>query len=376
MVALILLLAESAAALGPALWPAASAAGCREPGFRHSEPSAGPALSPRFRGSGAGERCAPAGRARAQARQPGGEARPALPFAAPRAGLRTSATRTSATPSPAIAASAYRASFLPGPFRQASLYYLALLFLGIFLPAQLFRRHAMVMKGRFGIVLEERSRIARECHDTLMAGFAAISWQLEAASKLLCDGGLAATPGAEACELARSMVSHCQDEARRIIWDLRETEEIADKLSQALARPLALNRGHKSVGIDLEVQGTEIALAPGCVHHLVCIVQEAVTNALRHGNPSRIAIRLQYEASALCLTVRDDGSGFHPSDRQTARHGHFGIAVMQERARKVGGSFRIQALAGRGTEITVRTCYDAVRRPAQPGQQVIRWIGI
>ncbi len=269
-----------------------------------------------------------------------------------------------------------QASFLPGPFHQASFYYLALLFLGIFLPAQLFRRHAMVMKGRFGIVLEERSRIARECHDTLMAGFAAISWQLEAASKLFRDGGLAATPGAEACELARSMVSHCQDEARRIIWDLRETEEITGKLSQALARPLALNRSRKSVRIDLDVQGTEIALAPGCVHHLVCIVQEAVTNALRHGNPSRISVRLQYEGSALCLTVRDDGGGFHPSDKETAQHGHFGIAVMQERARKVGGVFGIQALAGRGTEVTVRTYYDAIRRPAQSGRQVIRWIGV
>lgn len=88
-------------------------------------------------------------------------------------------------------------------------FYLALLFIGITLPAHLFRRHLMKMKGRIGIILEERSRIARECHDTLMAGFAAISWQLEATSKLFADSGLEGSPAAKSCDLARSMVVHC-----------------------------------------------------------------------------------------------------------------------------------------------------------------------
>jgi CheY-like chemotaxis protein len=83
-------------------------------------------------------------------------------------------------------------------------------------------------------------------------------------------------------------------------------------------------------------------LTPGCVHHLVCIGQEAVSNAIRHAQPSSIVIHLKYESDALNLSIRDDGRGFYASDRSTSRRGHFGIPVMEERARKLGGTFRLQ----------------------------------
>jgi hypothetical protein len=83
--------------------------------------------------------------------------------------------------------------------------------------------------------------MASECHDTPMAGFAAISWQLEATAKLFRDSSTEATPAAHSCELARSMVSHCQAEARRIIWDLRDSDEVTSLLSQALSRTLGEN---------------------------------------------------------------------------------------------------------------------------------------
>ena len=107
---------------------------------------------------------------------------------------------------------------------QTWYFYLALLLLAIVLPAYLYRRRVQMIKGHIGIVLEERNRIARECHDTLMAGFAAISWQLRPRQRSSAMGILASTPAAKSCELARSMVSHCQAEARRIIWDLRDSE--------------------------------------------------------------------------------------------------------------------------------------------------------
>lgn len=261
------------------------------------------------------------------------------------------------------------------PLYESWYFYLALLFIGITLPAHLFRRRMILMKGRIGIVLEERSRIARECHDTLMAGFAAISWQLEATAKIFRDGGLEATPAAESCELARSMVAHCQAEARRIIWDLRETDEITSILSQALARSLAANHRSGAVETRLEVEGEEIPLAPGCVHHLVCIGQEAVSNAIRHAQPSQVLVHVRYERSTLSLSVRDDGRGYE-LERGPSRYGHFGIAVMEERARKLGGSFRIQELSGSGTEVMVKVPFNTMQQPDAQGPQVIRWIGI
>ena len=136
-----------------------------------------------------------------------------------------------------------------------------LLLLAIVLPAYLFRRRVQMMKGHIGIVLEERNRIASECHDTLMAGFAAISWQLEATAKLFHDSDLDSTPAAKSCELARSMVSHCQAEARRIIWDLRDTDEVTNVLSQALARTLSANHMQERSRPSLDVEGDEFAAA-------------------------------------------------------------------------------------------------------------------
>ena len=101
------------------------------------------------------------------------------------------------------------------------------------------------------------------------------------------------------------------------------------------------------------VEGQEVPLAPGSVHHLVCIGQEAVTNALRHAVPSVISVHLQYHVDSLSLSVKDDGRGFRASDKLTALYGHFGIPVMEERARKLGGSLRVETSAGNGTEILV-----------------------
>lgn len=263
------------------------------------------------------------------------------------------------------------------PIYQAWYIYLALLFFGITFPAHLYRRRMMLMKGRMGIVLEERGRIARECHDTLMAGFAAVSWQLEATAKLFRDSQLESTPAAQSCELARSMVAHCQSEARRIIWDLRETDELTSVLSQALTRSLAANESaRKNIETTLEVEGEEIQLAPGCVHHLVCIGQEAVTNAVRHAKPSHISVRLKYELDALRLSVRDDGCGYQPPKRAAATNGHFGIAVMKERSEKLGGTFHIHPLGGSGTEVAVQVSFNSLRHPVNQGQHLVRWLGI
>jgi signal transduction histidine kinase len=260
------------------------------------------------------------------------------------------------------------------PYLYQTWYFaLALLLLILIVGIQFFRRRIQLMKGRIGIVLEERNRISRECHDTLMAGFAAISWQLEATAKLFRDANSGETPAAQSCELARSMVSHCQAEARRIIWDLRDSDEVTNLLSRALNRALEANPLKQSIETALEVEGDELPLAPGCVHHLVCIGQEAVSNAIRHANPSRILVLLKYEVDSLSLSIYDDGHGFQGSE---ARRGHFGIPVMEERARKLGGTLRLQTSTEAGTEVTVKVSFSALRQPIRQEHHVIRWIGI
>jgi len=260
-------------------------------------------------------------------------------------------------------------------FYQTWYFYVVSLGCVIVLAAQLLQQRDQLLKGQLGIVLEERNRIASDCHDTLMAGFAAISWQLEATAKLFRDSGAENTPVAASCELARSMVAHCQAEARRIIWDLRDTEDLTDRLSEALGRAIAAHRLHYKVKTAFEVQGEEIPVAPGAVHHLVCICQEAVSNAVRHASANSIHVTLRYETDSLSLSVRDDGRGFHTQD-STHRTGHFGIAVMHERARKLGGSLRLISSASAGTEVALTVSFHHINQTLRPQHDVVRWIGV
>jgi signal transduction histidine kinase len=89
------------------------------------------------------------------------------------------------------------------------------------------------------------------------------------------------------------------------------------------------------------------------MHHLVCICQEAVTNALRHAAPKTIEVGLEYQAARIMLSVKDDGHGFQLTHPAASQHGHFGITVMQERAQKLGGRLQVHSSPGSGTEILV-----------------------
>ena len=212
----------------------------------------------------------------------------------------------------------------------------------------LLRWRELQIRARMKLVVEERNRIAREWHDTLMAGLAAISWQLEATVGLFDRR----EKGAEqSLQLARNMVRHCQAEGRRIIWDLQHGESPVGALSEALGVALAKIQPRPSVDTKISVRGSEIPLSPVAIHHLVCICQEAVSNALRHGDASSVQIALQYGDAAMTVSVIDDGRGFQP--RQPGVPGHFGLSVMEERARKIGGNFRIDSALGAGTQVSV-----------------------
>jgi signal transduction histidine kinase len=243
------------------------------------------------------------------------------------------------------------------------------------LAIEILRQRDQLLKGQIAMVLEERNRIARDCHDTLMAGFAAISWQLEATSRLLSGRDDPTERAAQSCELARKMVNHCQADARRIIWDLRDSDEITNMLSQALSRALNINSMRENPEIDFTVEGEEIPIAPTAVHHLVCIGQEAVTNAIRHSGSSIVRVRLQYDDDGLNLAVRDNGRGFEVPN-PGVRNGHFGIPVMQERSRKLGGTFRIRTSPGTGTEVSLKVSFRTIHPLSDQQQHVVPWIGV
>lgn len=255
-------------------------------------------------------------------------------------------------------------------------YFYTLLIVGLTAVAvETLRQRDQLFKGQIAMVLEERSRIASDCHDTLMPGFAALNWQLEATSRLLSET-TDRMRAAQSCQLARKIVTHCQADARRIIWDLQDFKEVTDMLSHALSTALNNMRAMwENPEIDFAVEGEEVSIAPTAVHHLVCVGQEAVTNAIRHSGCSTIWVRLTYDSDFVNLTVRDNGQGFRVLDT-SGRNGHFGIPVMQERSRKLGGAFRIQTSLGSGTEISLKVDLKAIHRMSDQQEHLVPWIGV
>ena len=114
-------------------------------------------------------------------------------------------------------------------------------------------------------------------------------------------------------------------------------------------------------------------LAPGDVHHIVCIAQEAISNALRHASPSLIEVYLRYETASLNLSIRDNGCGLSGG---ASKVGHFGIPVMEERARKIGGVLRLQSSRDEGTEVSMNISFNSLQVVHPTQAYVVPWIGV
>jgi signal transduction histidine kinase len=101
----------------------------------------------------------------------------------------------------------------------------------------------------------------------------------------------------------------------------------------------------------VKTHGTRSPLPPGVEDDLLRIGQEALTNAVRHGNASRITVALKYEPETFRLHVRDDGRGFDTS--AVVPPGHFGLVGMRERAQAIGARLELHSRAGEGTQVDV-----------------------
>ncbi|MDE3165338.1 MAG: hypothetical protein KGN36_05990, partial [Acidobacteriota bacterium] len=212
--------------------------------------------------------------------------------------------------------------------RQMPLFYQTWWFLfslglaGVSAVIGIYRWHLHAVHARYGLVLEERNRIGREWHDTLVAGFSAISLQLEAAMSRLRDQPDRA---AELLDVARRMVHHYRAEARRVIWDLRDSRPEGETLGAAVEGALARLRETRGVGGSVRITGQPVALAAETQHNLLRICQEAMSNAVRHGCPENVEVELAFAADRVKAAVRDDGCGFPVDTASAESAGHFGL---------------------------------------------------
>jgi signal transduction histidine kinase len=212
------------------------------------------------------------------------------------------------------------------------------------------RTQSQRRRREYQAVLSERTRVARELHDTLEQGLAGIALQLEAV-----NGSLQTAPdlAGRSLDVARQMLRYSLEETRRSIMDLRsqalESRDLPGALT-SLARQMTVGTPAEA---RVHVTGTPQRLDAAEEHHLLRIGLEALTNALKHAAPSRIDLYLRFEADGTTsLEVHDNGCGL-PVSAADLTGEHFGLQGIHERVAKLGGTLQIDSAPGKGTRLAV-----------------------
>lgn len=204
------------------------------------------------------------------------------------------------------------------------------------------------IRGRFSAVLAERSRLAREMHDTLIQGCAGVSAMLEAVQSCDSDDDESRS---HFVEFANTQIRALMDEARMAVWDLRRGDNVQSNLEDCIDQMAARLSSEYSVNIKFSKSGASFPIEQQQTHELLMVVREALFNAILHGHPNSIHVQLEFSSQALDLLIQDDGRGFEPAAEFPA-NGHYGLQGMMERVQRLGGNLAIDGKPHRGTSVS------------------------
>ncbi|MFD0685332.1 sensor histidine kinase [Actinomadura fibrosa] len=205
---------------------------------------------------------------------------------------------------------------------------------------------------------EERTRLAREMHDSLAKTLQGITLSVASLPHWIRDAPDRAERDARDILSALEVAAR---EARGLIADLRE-EAYGLPVPEAVRRLSSAWSESTGVMVRVEASGPPLVDIPVTVRYeIISVVKEALTNVERHAGAQRVDIRLLWGEDALRLSVADDGAGFTvPVGGRLgllAREGHYGLVGMAERAGRVGGRLAVRSAPGSGTSITITVPY-------------------
>ncbi len=237
------------------------------------------------------------------------------------------------------------------PYFYRTSWFIALCALAIaFLILAVHRARVARMRRHFQAVIQERNRLAREVHDTILQGCTGVSAVLEAVSSLDREEVILKQ---ELVESAREQIRTTINEAREAVWALRhdgdrleDLPEMIERMRKQLSRDLGLP-------IHCSIEGDPFPVNRPVAQELIMIAREAVHNAANHASPSMVRLKLGFREDDLAVAVTDDGCGFEP-ELVSSDGMHFGLVGMRERATKLGGSLELSSVRSVGTQITVR----------------------
>ncbi len=221
---------------------------------------------------------------------------------------------------------------------------------------QLAQQFNMTLEAR----VSERTRIARELHDTLLQSFHGLLFRFQAVSDLLAEG-----PAKQQLDSAIDQTAEAITEGRDAVQDLRSSAVVTNDLAVALGglgQELAAHQtGDHPALFRIDVEGTPRDLHPILRDETYRIAGEALRNAFKHAQARQIEVEIRYEERQFYLSVRDDGKGIDA--KVLGPHspaGHFGLRVMHERAEIVGGRLEVWSEVGTGTEVRLSIPASAV----------------
>ena len=237
------------------------------------------------------------------------------------------------------------------------------------------RQVAARMQARLEERLAERERIARELHDTLLQGFASAYMQLDVANDRLPPE----SPAKPLVQRVLALIKQVSEEGRNAIRSLRSPDSEANDLEQVLARVPEELGSQTSAHFQIIVEGKPEPLHPVIRDEVCRIAREAIINAFRHANATKIEVAIEYATRSLGVTVRDDGSGIDAKLLQTGREGHWGLSNMRERAEKIGAKLNVLSRPGAGTEVQLsvsgKVAFEAIS--SNPlWRWMTRWFGV
>jgi signal transduction histidine kinase/streptogramin lyase len=243
------------------------------------------------------------------------------------------------------------------PFYQTRWFYTACVALVLGLAAAAHRLRVNQMRTRFAMVVHERTRIARELHDTLAQGLAGVKLHADTALSTMKDSPDVAR---RSIQCARSIAVSSLSEVRRSIWVLRAQ---AAKGEAGLGSSFSTSLRQLTADTDLQptitVEGQPRGVPVEVERNLLRIAHEAVTNAIRHSGASTLTVDLRFTTDAVHLRVHDDGRGFDPEAYLHGPRGeHFGLLGMRERVHSVRGDLQVRSRPAAGTEIVCRLPYE------------------
>jgi signal transduction histidine kinase len=210
---------------------------------------------------------------------------------------------------------------------------------------------------------DERIKIARELHDTLLQGVQGLLLSFHVASQKVPADHVSK----KALEKALTTADRIIEEGRNRVNRLR-AENLNDAELKSLIEGVAANlNAARPIDVVVERKGKSTTLYSHVVDEVFCIVREALTNAFRHSGASRIVIDLDYQKREFRMSCRDNGCGFDADAfyaRQT--NGHWGLRGMKERAQSMGAKLSLTSTAHKGTEVHItlpaRLAYVRYRR--------------